>query len=48
MEKVFTFFLAATEIDGKSEKIKTSTLWMCIGPKGREIYDTFTFTMKIN
>ena len=42
--KAFTFFLAATEIDGKSDKIKTSALLTCIGAKGREIYDTFTYT----
>ena len=27
----------------KSNKIKTSALLTCIGSKGREIYDTFTF-----
>ena len=43
-KKAFTFFLAATEIDGKSDKIKTSALLTCIGAKGREIYETFTYT----
>ena len=42
-KKAFNFFLAATETDEKSNKIKTSALLTCIGSKGREIYDTFTF-----
>ena len=42
-KKAFNFFLTATETDEKSDKIKTSTLLTCIGAKGREIYDTFTF-----
>ena len=37
-KKSFEFFLAATESDEKSEKIKTSILLTCIGPKGVEIY----------
>ncbi len=42
-EKHFNFFLTATESDSKSDKIKTSILLTCIGPKGREIYETFSF-----
>ena len=42
-KRSFKFFLAATESDGKSDKIKTSILLTCIGSKGREIYDSFTF-----
>ena len=43
-KKAFTFFLADTESDAKSNKIKTSILLTCIGSKGREVYDSFTFT----
>ena len=43
-KKTFQFFITATETDEKSEKVKTSTLLICIGQRGREIYDTFTFT----
>ena len=43
-KKTFQFFITATETDEKSEKVKTSTLLTCIGQRGREIYDTFTFT----
>ena len=42
-QKHFQFFLTATESDSKSDKIKTSILLTCIGPKGRDIYETFTF-----
>jgi hypothetical protein len=42
-EKHFHFVLTATESDSKSDKIKTSILLTCIGPKGREIYETFSF-----
>ena len=35
--------LSATEKDAKSDKIKSSILLHCIGQKGREIYDCFTF-----
>ena len=42
-QKHFQFFLTATESDTKSDKIKTSILLTCIGPKGRDIYETFTF-----
>ena len=41
--KHFDFFLTATESDEKSDKVKTSILLSCIGPKGREIYETFQF-----
>ena len=42
-KRSFKSFLAATESDGKSDKMKTSILLTCIGSKGREIYDSFTF-----
>ena len=42
-QKHFQFFLTATESDTKSDKIKTSILLPCIGQKGRDIYETFTF-----
>ena len=35
--------MAATEKDTKGDKIKTSIFLTCIGWKGREIYETFTF-----
>ena len=41
--KHFDFYLAATEKDTKGDKIKTSIFLTCIGQKGREIYETFTF-----
>ena len=41
--KQFRFYLTATEKDNKDDKIKTSMLLTCIGQKGREIYETFTF-----
>ena len=37
-------YLTATESDGKGDKGKTSILLTCVGKKGREIYNTFTFT----
>ena len=40
----FEFFLVATESDAKSDKIKSSILLACIGQRGRDIYNTFTFT----
>ena len=43
-KKTFQFFITATETDEKSEKVKISTLLTCIDQRGREIYDTFTFT----
>ena len=42
--KHFDFFLTATESDTKSDKVKTSILLSCIGPKGRDIYETFHFS----
>ena len=36
-------YLTATESDTKSDKIKTSILLTCIGKRGREIYNTFTW-----
>ena len=41
--KHFDFNLAAMEKDTKGDKIKTSIFLTCIGQKGREIYETFTF-----
>ena len=35
--------MAATEKDTKGGEIKTSIFLTCIGQKGREIYETFTF-----
>ncbi|XP_057290719.1 uncharacterized protein LOC130613381 [Hydractinia symbiolongicarpus] len=37
------FYLVATEKDSKSMKVKSSILLTCIGPQGREIYNTFSF-----
>ena len=37
------FYLTATEKDQKDNKVKSSILLTCIGPQGREIYNTFTF-----
>ena len=36
-------YLTATESDTKSDKIKTLILLTCIGKRGREIYNTFTW-----
>ena len=41
--KHFSFYLVATEKNTKGDKIKTSIFLTCIGQKGREIYETFTF-----
>ena len=41
--KHFDFYLAATEKDTKGDKIKTSIFLTCIGQRGREIYETFTY-----
>ena len=35
--------LTATEKDAKSDKVKTSILFTCIGKRGREVYNKFTF-----
>ena len=37
------FYLQATEKDKKDNKVKSSILLTCIGPQGREIYNTFNF-----
>ena len=37
----FTFYMTATESDGKENKVKSSILLTCIGDKGREVYSTF-------
>ena len=42
-QKHFQFFVTVTESDSKSDKIKTSILLTCVGPKGRDIYETSTF-----
>ena len=39
----FELYLAATESDEKSEKVKSSILLTCIGKRAREIYNSFTF-----
>ena len=39
----FEFFLVAAESDAKSETIRSSILLTCIGQRGRDIYNTFTF-----
>ena len=41
-------YLVATEKDKKPDKVKSSILLTCIGPKGREIYNTFIFEPKEN
>eukprot|EP00112_Aurelia_sp_Birch-Aquarium-sp1_P025750 Seg874.6 transcript_id=Seg874.6/GoldUCD/mRNA.D3Y31 product="putative protein K02A2.6" protein_id=Seg874.6/GoldUCD/D3Y31 len=38
-----TLYLDATESSDKSDKVKASIFLTCIGKKGREIYNTFTF-----
>ena len=35
--------MAATECNGKSDKVKTSLLLHYIGDKAREVYSTFAF-----
>ena len=40
----FEFFMVATESDAKSDKVQTSILLTCIGQKGCDVYNTFTFT----
>ena len=42
-KKSLQFFLVATKINEESNAVKTSTLLTCIGKKGIDIYDTFTF-----
>ena len=37
------FYLQATEKDKKDNNVKSSILLTCIGPQGREIYNTFAF-----
>ena len=43
LRQQLTRYLSATEKDAKSDKIKSSVLLHCIGEKGREIYNCFTF-----
>ena len=38
------FYLTATEKDSKDNKVKSSILLTCIGPQGREIYNTFSLS----
>ena len=38
-----TLYLDATESSTESDKVKASIFLTCIGKKGREIYNTFTF-----
>ena len=47
-KKHLEFYLAATESDGKEDKVKTSILLTCIGDQGRRIYDTFDFKSNEN
>ena len=44
----FEFFLVATESDSISDNIKSSILLTCIGQRGRDIYNTFTFATADN
>ena len=37
------FYMVATETDSKDDKVKSSILLTCIGPQGREVYNTLTF-----
>ena len=39
----FLLYLDATETSSKPDKVKSSILLSCIGKRGREIYNTFTF-----
>ena len=43
-KKEFDIFMIATEADEKADNIKTSMLLNLIGSKGRELYETFTWT----
>ena len=46
-----TLYMTATEKPKKSDKVKSSILMTCIGPWGREEYNTFVFdddSMKMN
>ena len=43
-KREFEFFLVATEIDKKADKIKTSGLLSCILQGSREIYYNFVFS----
>ena len=40
LKQELEFYLVATEKDKKENKVKPSTLVSCIGPQGREIYNT--------
>ena len=43
--------ITATEKTKKLDEIKSSMLLTCIGPRGREVYNTFVFdddSMKMN
>ena len=42
----FELYLVATESDGKSEKVKSSSLLTCIGKRASEIYNTLTFQIE--
>ena len=44
-------YITATEKTKKSDEVKSSILLTCIGPRGREVYNTFAFdddSMKMN
>ena len=36
-------YITATEKTKKSDKVKSSILLTCIGPRGREVYNSFVF-----
>ena len=38
--------LVAAIMDKKKNKVKSSILLSCIGPQGRKIYNTFTFSQE--
>ena len=39
-------FLIATKKDMKENKVKSNIFLSCIGPQGREIYNTITFSQE--
>ena len=39
----FEWYLIAIEADGKTEKVRAGILLHCLGPKGREVYNTLEF-----
>ena len=50
-KKELMLYKTATEKTKKSGEVKSSILLTCIGPRGREVYNTFVFdddSMKMN